>query len=523
MERLTRVLYKLYTVLFALMIAVITVMSAFRSTYFNADDVNEIPLYRWDNPVIVIGFFILVLLFLRWFSKRYPSRWKHAGVVSAIIAGALSLGFLLVLKSEPYMDCSGLVEIAEEFDQGDFSELTSPASQGSYMHIYPFQIGYIAYLQVIYHIFGEGNYFAAQVINCIFAAVMVRNLYEISGELVSDEKQRGLVQNIVSVLLVCCLPLFIDVTFVYGDVPGWSLAVTALLCVFRWIHQPKRWGYLLGMAVLVAIGYLLKTNVLIFLIAMGIILLLESLRRKDVRPVLFAVLGLVLAIGFTNALKAGYCRAAGIDSFPTGTPASCWIAMSLQEDDIFEDGWYNGYNIGTMKANNYDTAAADAVAKAKIAERIDLFLHHPWYTVRFFFRKFVSAWNDPMFDSQVKMNWGSRHIEDLGNFAKWLIWGSGATILYWFLNLLHFVIFASSLYEVLRTIRRQDETSRKCAYCILPTLGGMLFHLLWETQARYMIGYYCVMFPVAAVGLTHLSQRSFSGLRRRGIRKEQHC
>ena len=43
------------------------------------------------------------------------------------------------------------------------------------------------------------------------------------------------------------------------------------------------------------------------------------------------------------------------------------------------------------------------------------------------------------------------------------------------------------------------------AYAILPIFGGMLFHLIWETQPRYMIGYYSMLFPIATAGLIHLS------------------
>lgn len=69
------------------------------------------------------------------------------------------------------------------------------------------------------------------------------------------------------------------------------------------------------------------------------------------------------------------------------------------------------------------------------------------------------------------------------------------------MNVLHFFIFAGTLIRLILCVRRDADPSRMTAYLILPVLGGMSFHLLWETQARYMIPYYALLFPAASAGI----------------------
>lgn len=516
MEKLSRILRNIYTAIFLLMVGILAVMSAFRSAYFDADRDIETPMYKWDKPLLVIGFYLVVLYVTARIGRLLNSKKARKACIAAILFSLLlSLGFLFTLQSKPYMDCSALVELATAFNKGDFSALNSPA-RNTYLYIYPFQIGYIAYLQILFRIFGEGNYFAVQVINAFFAAWMVWSLIKIAGELFASQERTGAkktetekdqIQFMTAILLIFCLPLFINITFVYGDVPGWSLAAAAFYCLLHWAGNHNQYHFLVIATILFACGYLLKTNIAVFIVAAVIIIILESLRNKMWKPLLFAALCAVLPILVSAGVRNAYAKAAGIEEFPSGMPATCWIAMGMIEDETFENGWYSAYNIHTFEESGYDTKIADQMAKEVIRERISLFSHHPRYTAKFYLRKFISAWNDPEYDSQIKMCWGTRRNEYINPLARWLIWGAGAEILYWVMNLLHFVIFASCLAELVRTLKKKDDLSRMISYLILTTFGGMLFHLLWETQARYMIGYYCMLFPAAGAGIIHLSAK----------------
>ena len=490
--------------LFLIPVTVLTAASLFMSEEFALHMDVERLIYEKDHPLLLLilfALFLVLLAYLKRFSARSPvlpailKVRKTDRYIVMIIAGLLSLFFLLVLRSEPYMDCRELIAVANRFSRNDFSDLSTP-NHDSYLYIYAFQIGMIGLLEILFRLFGENNFFLFQLLNVIFAAVMAGSIHEIAATVLEDDA----VLKLTDLFLCFCFPLYINVTFVYGDVIGWSLACCALMMVFRWVRDDRK-SRLAAAAFFIAAGVLIKSNDYIFLIAMVIILAVESVRKKDRTAVLFAVLWIALTVVLTSSVKNLYAKRAGINAFPSGAPATCWIAMSMTEHRDFEDGWYNGYNISTFVESGFDPVIANETASEKIKERLSLFAHHPKYAARFFLTKFVSAWNDPQFNSQIKMEWSTRHVEDPYPLAVSMVEGTGRKILFHMMNVLHFFIFAGTLIRLIWCVRRDDEPSRMTAYLILPVLGGMSFHLLWETQARYMIPYYALLFPAASAGI----------------------
>ena len=75
------------------------------------------------------------------------------------------------------------VDVVNAFMGGDFSQLTD---KGSYLYIYPFQIGYVAYGQLVYLLFGKSNYTAYQFLNLICILGTLFLLYQITMELFED-------------------------------------------------------------------------------------------------------------------------------------------------------------------------------------------------------------------------------------------------------------------------------------------------------------------------------------------------
>ena len=42
---------------------------------------------------------------------------------------------------------------------------------------------------------------------------------------------------------------------------------------------------------------------------------------------------------------------------------------------------------------------------------------------------------------------------------------------------------------------------------LVTVFGGFLFHMLWEAKGRYILPYFVMMLPMAAVGLAELTER----------------
>lgn len=515
MKKITSILTLFYIIPFALLVLALLFYSTIKSEYFEIGLENEIPTVVYDNPILHIIIFIVFLATLLCFSKiinfpffksikKYLTS-KYFRYTLVIYSGIISLTLLLLLKSNAYMDCLALIDTANRFNSGDWSPLTD-ASHSSYLYIYSFQIGFIAYLQLIFKLFGENNIWAVQFINCIGVMFLINALCKITDLVFKNTK----ISVLSKLLLALIMPLYINIVFVYGDVLGWSFAICGIYHVLNYCHN-NNYKELILSSILFAFGYLLKTNIAIFIIAAIIIIFLNAFRQKKHLSLIFIIIIPFITILSSAILKNAYANIAGIEQYPKGTPAVCWIAMAMIDDDNFPEGWYNGYNLNTFKESGYDYEVAQDMAISTIKERLQYFSENPRAMVRFYRNKLIFSWIDPEFDSQIKLEWSTRHVEDLSPLALSLIYGTGRNILFTVMNELQFTIFAGILAELLyimiSIMKKKKENIKHymyMSYIILPIFGGMLFHLIWETQPRYMIGYYSMLFPIAAAGLVHM-------------------
>ena len=189
--------------------------------------------------------------------------------------------------------------------------------------------------------------------------------------------------------------------------------------------------------------------------------------------------------------------------------------MSMQEtvEGGSASGWYNGYNCSVFADHGYDQKATVAACMVELKVRFQYFLHHPRYTLYFFFDKFSSQWNEPTFMSIQTNEWYSRNCEPQSNLAISLLYGTGRTILTEVMNIYHFLTMLGAAVGL--WIQRKDWKLEK-AYFILNIFGGILFHMLWEAKARYVLCYFVLMLPVAAAGYQYISLKMKKRLETRG-------
>ncbi len=509
-----RILSFFYLAPLMVLMVVLAGLSACKSVYFALYEQNETPLYADDRSLLLLAALLLVVVAGWLLHKKMGEDEKSiscGGMTSGkcplllaaalIVAGTISLVFLFLLRPQPFADSIAVSKIAEQFLQGDFSALQSAAADGDdYMMVYPFQIGFIAFLQLLYSVFGAGNYLALQLFNVIAILFMVRNLYELTGEVFESRET----QTYFLWMSMGMLPLYLHVGYVYGELCGWSLAIGSFLLLFRYLRDHKK-RHILWAGILLAAAIRIKSNEEIFLVAFVMILMAAAFVRKKWSPVLLAVYMVALAVVVGTAVKAGYTKAAGISEFPKGAPKSSWVAMAMQEDEYAEFGWYNGYNRKNFVDHNYDYEAADRAAKENIRESLNHFLQNPVHAAYLYYKKFESSWDDPTFQSQITIEWESRHTEGLSDAAESILYGMGRKILYWIMNIVHFIVITLAGWRMVLSFRKQErEKQWKMAAYLLPVFGGLLFHMIWETQCRYLIVYYCMLFPVAADGMRQL-------------------
>lgn len=486
-----KILTYFYLFPFGLMVLFNIFNSLLRTTYFDLYQYMETARYRWDNPLLLIfinaGLVILfyMLLKLGWDKK------VNALKLAVGFSGITCLIIILLFRCEVSCDSEALSDIAIEFLQGNYQSF----EQGEYLYRYSFQIGVVALLELIYEIFGVKNFIVFQLLNTVSIMIIIYMLNKITCELFEDEK----IGRLEALLSMGMLPLFLFSTFVYGDIIGWAFGVGSIYLIIRYL-KTNRWQNILKAAVLLSLGVVVKSNINILVVAAVIAILLHAVERKNYKALIWMI-GIVLISQVSISIVDNiYVRRAGLEEFPEGIPKIAWVAMSMQEGDEggYACGWYNGYNWSVYGENGFDRAKTTQACMENLSHSLKRFLHEQRFALNFFYKKFTSQWNAPTFQSMITNEWNSRYVDNLSPLAHFFIYGFGRDILYGIMNCYHFFLFLCTGVYCWFSLR---EWSLPKAYFVLNIFGGFLFHMIWEAQSRYILGYFVLMLPLGAWGL----------------------
>lgn len=477
--------------------------SLLRTTYFDLYDDMNTARYRWDHPLAVLAVAVLILAILllvsrtKWFrdGKQNHFAWIFAGV------GCLfSLVIVLLVQGTAICDGGTISSIVVQFMRDDYSAF----QQGEYMYNYSFQIGFAALLELIYRIFGMENYLAYQIFNCIAVGVILLCLNRITGMLFTERAQK-----LEALLSIGMLPLFFYAIYVYGDEIGLAFGIAGAERVLTYLkkEQPKA---LIPAAIYFACGMEVKSNVAIMVVAAGIAVILYAVSKKRFRDLLFLLLFALLPALLTSGVKTLYAQRAGLTEYPEGIPKVAWMAMSFQETDEggIACGWYNGYNWSVYASNGYDAEQTQAACMENLKSSFEKMAHEQRYALDFLYKKFTSQWNAPDCQSMIDAEWSTRHSQHTTALAHWLLYDTGREMILFFMNGYHFLLFFLAGIWAL-TLRK--HWSQEAAYFALNIFGGLLFHMIWEAMARYILAYYVMLLPLAACGAeevyTHVKRR----------------
>lgn len=475
------------------------IFSWLQTTYFELYMHVELPEYKKDHPLILfvmIVFLILILSAVHKFLQKNIAfvNLKMLRIFSCIFAAVISSFFVFLFRCGVVCD-SGLVnDIVIQIMQGNYEAFEI----GAYLHHYPFQIGLVAALELVYRVFGIENYIAFQLINVVSIVCIIFMLQKITEELF-DEKEVAFWEAVLSWGM---LPLYLYATFIYGDIIGFALGISAICCGIRYIKS-NQWRYLLEAGILFAFAIIIKSNIYVLLVAFVIAMLLKMIKEKKWNLMVWLILILFAVQGSSYLVSMVYARRAGMEQMLQGTPKTAWIAMSLQEANEEENGcgWYNGYNWKIYEQNGFDYNTTNEICIENIEESVKRFVQNPKEAIYFFYRKFISQWNAPTFQSLITNEWYSRYTENRSALADFFLYGWGRKILYQWMNFYHLLMFicaGAGCFYCIKNWRLER------AYLTLNIFGGVLFHMIWEAQSRYVLGYYVLMLPLAAVGCYQL-------------------
>ena len=490
--------YQLIGVLLLVAAAAVFLASFFTTIYYDMHvDVDQ-PLYKKETSIHLVISMIVVfaLLFFLHAKKLFES--SKVIVLSLCFCVAYCLLLILSIKPLPVDDSKLIDDVLARFAQGDYASLTEP---GGYLYIWPFQLGYVLFGQIMDAIFGHGNYFAWDIAQVISILLTVYLLYKITWELFEDK----VTSSIMAFLSMGMLFFYNYSAFIYGDILSMAPQTLALYLTILYVKK-ERIGYAIGAAFAIGIAVVLKTNCEITLIAMIMVLVLSAFKNSSVGlpkrlliRVAMAAFAVIVVVAMKGAVDKYYCYKAGIDEIPSGSPSVSHIAMGLQESEL-EDGWYNGYNYKVFADNGYDTELTRAAATKDLKERLSFFADNPRTAIKFFARKFITQWADPVCISTHNLDLVSRHVENPTALKDFLVFGTGSVGLRWIMNVFMSVCYLCVVVYLAVKIRKRDFNEQEMLLLIL-IFGGMVFHEFWEGSSRYAMRYYVYWMPYAAFGM----------------------
>lgn len=503
-----------YLIPFSCLIIVNTLCSLTQTTYMELYLDTEKPLYKADSPFILLFLTVIFLLVYMLLLNKLTITRKQCRYIERItlfFSAVISLTIVFLFRTTVACDSEFISEIAIAFLNGNYSTFMGDG----YLVHYPHQLNMVAYLEIIYFLFGTENFTLLQFLNVVSIICAVYYLHRITEELFGDTR----IQFMTSILCCGMLMLYLYSTFIYGDIPGLGFVLPAIYYIIRYLNSEQK-VLIFPALICMTLSIFFKSNNSVILVASIIILLLHSVYRKKFFSLLFAAVLLLGPIISNSCVNAYYANKAGIDSIPSGIPKIAWVAMGLQENDYLENGWYNGYNWATYTLHNYDAQKTAQDSMDSIMSSLQSFLSAPRSSgLAFFYRKFISQWNDPGYQAQITVEWYSRHRDDQSTLALYLIYGNGRFLLESFMNIYHFLILLGTSIFAVQIIRKWSLSGAFLSLCVF---GGYFFHTFWEAAGRYGLGYFVMCVPMAAFGLYTITKAAHKFLHERPFLRFHH-
>ncbi len=479
---------------------ILTGVSLFSTIYYSTQ-YNQPPRQIGDLFFVVLAVCGTLLFFMyrasEWIRKgKDPEKWIRILLV-LVLSYTLCFCVLWVIGAGciPVGDQLSVCRAAEGFQNGDYSMLTKDSYE-KYLFIHPHQLGLTALIELVFAVFGNGNFRAFEFLNCLGAVLCVYSGYRIAGLLGQDQRSR-----IYYLFLAAgCFPMFFYVTYVYGEIPSLACSLAAVWMFFEYRKRKKLWGLLLC-GLFCALACLIRNNSLILLIAFLCVLLVTGLGKREWRAFAAAAFLFLSMAVFRFALHSVYEQRSGI-TLNEGAPMILYVAMGLQEGDG-APGWSNGYILHAYwGASDFDGEKASAMAVEDIRASLGKFRGDPSYAGWFFREKFVSQWNDPSYEcfTMTQTNGWPRM-----GVVNSMYYGKLNALMIWFMNQYQSLIFAGVFLWLLYGFFREKDLEDHLL--LIFVLGGFFFHMIWEAKGRYILPYFVSMLPMAAIGLSGLSAR----------------
>lgn len=484
---------------------------------------TEKMVVRGNDMGFIIGTILGICILIignRLLKNVTPKRVFQILAIAFFIAG-LYLTFNMSAKLNE-SDQLFTLKIANQMNHGNFisleadkyikSQFPFQKSLGGYLAIYPFQLGYITYLRLLECFSTNIRFFYFT--NVLLVILVNYLLYRI----VKLTTQNNNVQNWTILLSFAFLPELFFVLFIYGNLPGLCACLAAVYFGLKMMKQETQKNFSwLWCILFFVLAYQLKSNYQIAVVALGIVFILHAIKNHKYWFIVMPFVTFALMLGSNKAITATYEAESGVQ-INSGLPMITYVAMGLEPHNSQHrgPGWYDAYTIDLFSKHHFNAEETSKAAKKKIKSEIKYYTNNPQKAGKFFTQKFISTWADPTFETvwaapyvekpkteilkniyqNNRLPWKVKHV------AKWYS-GSMKQIAAW----CNFIVVTVLILSAGFVLYRRLKLNPYATFAILYLMGGMVFHLIWETKSQYVIQYIICLIPVAAMMLGEIGKR----------------
>ena len=445
------------------------------------------------NLIVSCLFFVICFFAHKLFDGKVRRKEKAVIYVLAAASVILLAAGIFYLRDHPYYMNGDQINT---FYGGVYAATEGSDIQylmfmpGGYLGIYPQQKGLVVFYMIIYKLFGDNAYIAAQYLHLVYPQIIL-----FSGEsMLRTERVSPFSRIVYCLFIATCVPLYLYLPYMYGDLGSIAFSFLSAMFLVRF-EKSEKIRDAVCLCITCTVALLLRKQIWIFIVAVMIVLVLLAVKKKKIGYAVAALCVIIAARGTFFCIERYFESVSGYRGVK-GVPSLCWVVMGLQETDGVP-GDYNRYNQGTFEENGFDADLANSVAKEDLRERVDFLKDNPTYARYFFSTKLRMEWTAPDFEAlRVTAVWKAESGRDPSNPPGWLVslyTGIRYAQVMAFANAYQSIVYICvALTALVLLLKKRGTVPVSVQLCLIYTIGGVLFFAVWENKCRYVFPFFVI-------------------------------
>lgn len=479
---------------------------AWYGSFDNADWMNSM------NPVIIIASIIIAIaifgLTMTLHDDIIRLKPMMTGIACTAIIMLTGIAWTVFAAGTELEDSYELMEIAATIHEHGFLTADTPLYDDTlpdayaYITHYPYQSGVLLYMMPMMMFTGASmDMLVMRLISAIIIIPISGILIGmIAREIAVKTRYNGNAAfNMTMIMLTLYSPFAMSSYKIYGNILDLPFLFLGILMIIKLTDENMNTHAFIRSAMILFISVFgmlwFKTNMMITVIAMIIILILGLLKHRKRNLILIpiiiiaAILGSIIPVNIMQSFTDA-------DLKNSRQPAMSWIAMGTDYNPLTATpGFYQEDYLDGAWNDDWTPNKASETARRLFNEHVNRLNENNWW-IQMLARKTLYSWSEPSFAV-----FGRSLIQASGTrqdkvFTSFMNDNKTMFMLYWDgLQMLVMVLACIMLFQFIR----MHECNETIVLPAMILIGGFLFHYLWETQPEYAYTYFLLMFPYAGI------------------------